>query len=94
MDAPGGSYWLPYASDANNTAVLQGFTVAQQCAIATKLRVMIRLWRGAATTTHLRREPSRKATFAGSGRQTRFTLAMDAAGFELDGLAAVRTLQL
>ena len=36
--------------DASNTAVLQGFTVAQQCAIATKLRVMIRLWRGAATT--------------------------------------------
>jgi hypothetical protein len=31
VDAPGGSNWLPYASDANNTAVLQGFTVAQRC---------------------------------------------------------------
>ena len=41
---------LPRNARCQQHSGLQGFTVAQQCAIATKLRVMIRLWRGAATT--------------------------------------------
>ena len=41
---------LPRNARCQQHSGLQGFTVAQRCAIATKLRVMIRLWRGAATT--------------------------------------------
>ena len=84
---------LPRNARCQQHSGLQGFTVAQQCAIATKLRVMIRLWRGAATTTTCAVSLRVKPLFAGSGRQTRFTLAIDAAG-STSTLAAVRTLQL
>ena len=85
---------LPRNARCQQHSGLQGFTVAQQCAIATKLRVMIRLWRGAATTTHLRREPSRKATFCRQWQTNAFHSGDGCCGFDLDGLAAVRTLQL
>ena len=70
--------------DASNTAGCKDSLSPSGALSLPSLGVMIRLWRGAATTTHLRREPSRKATFCRQWQTNAFHSGDRCCGFDLD----------